>query len=81
VIQTHTNGSSATTSVNAKCETLPHSQLGKPHLYLSEEKSYVQNMNTIQQFSARPFNINNTKIPKNYFKNVVKFKHNSNQSQ
>jgi hypothetical protein len=81
VIQIHTYVSSVSTSVSARCETFPQSQLGKPRLYLSEEKSQVQNMTTMQQLSARQSKINNTKIPNKYFKNVEKFKYNSNQSQ
>jgi hypothetical protein len=81
MIQIHTNVASVSTSVSARCETFPQRQVDKPHLYLSEEKSHVQSMTTMQQLSARQSKISNTKIPNKYFKNVEKFKCNSNQSQ
>ena len=64
MIRIHTNVSSVSTSVSARHETFPQSQLCKPHLHLSEEKSHVQNMTTMQQLSARQSKISNTKIPK-----------------
>jgi hypothetical protein len=64
VTEIHKIVSSVPTSVSARHETFPQSQLGKPHLHLSDEKSHMQNMTTVQQLSARQSKISNTKTPK-----------------